>query len=162
MRVNSVQNEPKFGMAFRVNAEGAKKLAEKFHGFSDPRIAEADFVKRFVKPVEKFKSDVIYDGKDVFVRDYHTADIYQVAAEKPFVDDTSVFYPVKNKAKNDLFFRVEYLKKDNLPDVEKMSHTSDMETRLNYAKEIIKEMGRKESTVESIEETAERLNKIYG
>ena len=61
-----------------------------------------------------------------------------------------------------MFFRVEYLKKDNLPDVEKMSHTSDMETRLNYAKEIIKEMGRKESTVESIEETAERLNKIYG
>lgn len=43
-----------------------------------------------------------------------------------------------------------------------MSDSNDMVTRLNYAKEIIKEMGRKENTIESIEETAERLNKIYG
>lgn len=53
-------------------------------------------------------------------------------------------------------------KKDNISDVEKMSDSNDMVTRLNYAKEIIKEMGRKENTIESIEETAERLNKIYG
>ncbi len=162
MRVNSIQNSQNFGMAFRVNAEGAKKLAEKFHGFSDPRIAEADFVKRFVKPVEHFKSEVIYDGKDVFVRDHKTADIYEVASGKPLVDDTAVFYPVKNKAKNDLLFKVEYYSKDRVPDIKKMSDSNDMETRLNYAKEIMREIGFHDNTVESVEETAERLNKIYG
>ncbi len=162
MRVNSVQNSQNFGMAFRLNGEGAKKLAEKFHNFSDPGIAESYFVKNFVKPVEKFKSEVIYDGKDVFVRDHLTADIYQVANKKPLVDGASVFYSVKNKAKNDMLFKVDYWTKEDVPNLKEMSSTNDMETRLNYAKEIVKEMGKKEHTVETTEETAERLNKIYG
>ena len=160
MRVNSVQNEPKFGMAFRVNAEGAKKLAEKFHGFSDPRIAEADFAKCFVKPVENFKSYVIYDGKDVFVRDHLTGDIYQVMKDKPLIDsdtDSALYYQLKNKAKHDSFIRVEYFKSDNFPDLHNIQSADDVEIKLSYAKEIVKEMDR-----ESIEDTTARLNKIYG
>lgn len=47
-------------MAFRVNGyKGAKALAEKFHSFSDPAVAEKYFVKDVVKPLEKVKSDVL-------------------------------------------------------------------------------------------------------
>ena len=78
------------------------------------------------------------------------------------VDGASVFYSVKNKAKNDMLFKVDYWTKEDVPNLKEMSSTNDMETRLNYAKEIVKEMGKKEHTVETTEETAERLNKIYG
>lgn len=159
MRVENVQSGQNFGMAFKLKGDGAKKLAEKFHSYSDPSIAEESFVKKFVKPVEKFKSEVIYDGKDVFVKDHETSDIYKVMDEvKPVVDGSSAYYSVRNKVNNDLLFRVEYFDAGKVPEI---LAENAVEKKLKYAMEIIKEMGRKEKKYETKEETAGRLAKLY-
>lgn len=79
MNIQGINNSQSFGMAFRINGyNGAKRLAQKIHGYNDPKLAEGFFVKDVVKPLEKIKSEVVYDGNDVFVIDGVTKDKYKV------------------------------------------------------------------------------------
>lgn len=79
MNIQRTSSSPAFGMAFRLsNYKAAKALAQKFHSYSDPAVAEKYFVKDVVKPLENVKSDVLYDGNDVFVIDGFTKDKYKL------------------------------------------------------------------------------------
>ena len=79
MNIQQTNSSPAFGMAFHLtDYKAAKRLAQKFHGYSDPNYAEARFVKDVVKPLEKVKSEVLYDGNDVIVIDGVTKDKYKV------------------------------------------------------------------------------------
>ena len=104
MSIQKTNCSPAFGMAFRVNGyKGAKALAEKFHSFSDPAVAEKYFVKDVVKPLEKVKSDVLFDGTDVFVIDGYTKDKYKLLNEMPVKTDKAVKYPVQHEGKKTTF-----------------------------------------------------------
>lgn len=104
MSIQKTNCSPAFGMAFRVNGyKGAKALAEKFHSFSDPAVTEKYFVKDVVKPLEKVKSDVLFDGTDVFVIDGYTKDKYKLLNEMPVTTDKAVKYPVQHEGKKTTF-----------------------------------------------------------
>lgn len=79
MNIQRTNSSPTFGMAFKIQGyNGAKRLAQKIHGYNDPKFAEDIFVRDVVKPLEKIKSEVVYDGNDVFVIDGATKDKYKV------------------------------------------------------------------------------------
>ena len=63
MHITPVNNQSFTG--FKLKADGAKVLAEKF--VNDPQY-EKIFMRRIVLPLKNTKTDVIYDGKDVFVK----------------------------------------------------------------------------------------------
>ena len=63
MRVNAVNNQSFTG--FKLKGDGVRVLAEKF--VNDPQY-EKVFMRRIVLPLKNTKTDVIYDGKDVFVK----------------------------------------------------------------------------------------------
>ena len=79
MNIQRTNSSPAFGMAFKIQGyNGAKRLAQKFHGYRNPNYAEANFINDVVKPLEKVKSEVLYDGNDVIVIDGVTKDKYKV------------------------------------------------------------------------------------
>ena len=63
MRVNAVNNQSFTG--FKLKGDGVRVLAEKF--VNDPQYEKA-FMRRIVSPLKNTKTDVIYDGQDVFVK----------------------------------------------------------------------------------------------
>ncbi len=151
MNIQKTNCSPAFGMAFRVNNyKGAKALAEKFHSFSDPVVAEKAFVKEVVKPLEKVKSDVLFDGTDVFVIDGYTKDKYKLLDEMPVTHNNTVMYPVQHEGKNTTF------------DVYKGADEEVPKDKFKIGVKIAEfiESFRK-PLVESTEETAGRLYSLY-
>ncbi len=76
--INQNNNSQSFGMALKISSDGAKKLAEKFHSYSDPMIAEKYFMQDIGEPINKLKSKVLYDGKRVIVEDEAGLKSYEV------------------------------------------------------------------------------------
>ena len=71
MRINNVQNGQNFGMAFKVNSDGAWKLAQDF--VNSPKL-EAKFMKKIVGPLQKADADVVYNGYSALYK--HMSDDY--------------------------------------------------------------------------------------
>lgn len=68
MDITPVQNNQSFGMAFRLQGNGAKKIASSIVESKVPQATEDFFVKQIAEPIQKLKSEVIYDGEKVLVK----------------------------------------------------------------------------------------------
>lgn len=68
MDITSVQNNQSFGMAFRLQGNGAKKIATSIVESKEPKAIEDFFVRQIADPIQKLKSEVIYDGEKVLVK----------------------------------------------------------------------------------------------
>ncbi len=165
MQVNGVNSTPNFGMSFRLKGSGAYSLAHKFHCFSDPKIAEAHFAKDYIKPLEKLKSEIIYDGRSVIIQDPNHASAIEVLDKapeiKPFKDMFSAhFYTKSIGLENDTGYHVKlYKNKEDIPDFERLSAP---EKQLKIAKEIGEELDKfGTKSVESTQDTARRLENLY-
>ncbi len=165
MQVNGVNSTPNFGMSFRLKGTGASSLAGKFHGFSDPKIAEAHFAKDYIKPLEKLKSEIIYDGRSVIIQDPHHASAIEVLDKAPeiktFKDMFSArFYTKSIGLENDTGYHVKlYKNKEDIPDFERLSAP---ERQLKIAKEIGEQLDNSGTrTTESLQDTANRLKDLY-
>ena len=63
--INQNNNSQSFGMAFKVTGSGSKKLAQKFHSYSDPMLAEKHFIQDIGEPLQKLKSKVKSQIKNI-------------------------------------------------------------------------------------------------
>lgn len=165
MKVNGVQSTPNFGMSFRLKGSGANNLACKFHSFSDPQIAEAHFVKDYIKPLQKLKSEVIYDGRSVIIQDPYHASAIEVLDKPPVIEEYKGSIFAKFKAKfigvendRDEFLKI-YAKKEDIPDFERLQSP---ERQLRIAREIgeaLDDFGK--PVVETTQDTTRRLENLY-
>lgn len=166
MRVSNVQYGQNFGMAFKLKGMGADALAEHFHSFSDPKVAEKAFVKEFVEPLKKLKSDVIYDGSNVVVHDSKSAKAFEILDAKPntsaYKGKTTMDYEVKalGVRGNRDSYSILYGNEKDLPDSSKFEFPG-FERQLAIAKEIAADLDRHIPTVESQKDTANRLKNLY-
>jgi len=156
MNIQKTNNSPAFGMAFRLtNYQAAKGLAEKFHKFSDPLIAEEHFTKEIVKPLESLKSDVLYDGKDVFVIDGFTKDKYKLLDSCGLNikqgENLGISYPVEQNGK-----LTEFNLFSSKPDNEIVTDKFKIGVKIAQYIENLRK-----STTEAVDETAGRLFSLY-
>ena len=164
MRTNGIQATPSFG-AFRLKGYGGQALANKFYGYSDPKIAEDDFTKKYVKPLQTIKTEVEYDGYNVFLHDPKYAKVINVLDEAPKVEEngkylTRVDYPIKPFPKdkdNQTVYSIFY-EPDDVPN---LKAKSGIETQLLAAYEIAKDMEKNALISETKEDAAIRLNNLY-
>ena len=166
MRINNVQNGQNFGMAFKLKGNGALNLAERFHMHSDPKVAEKAFVDKFISPLQKLKSDVIYDGSHVVVHDAMSAKAYEVLDKNPtvgkYLDKTTINYDVKsigvNKDQNS--YGKLYGDDKKLPDISSLKNEG-LERKLLIAREIAEDLDSKIPNVETPKDTASRLKNLF-
>lgn len=157
MNIQKTNSSPAFGMAFKIQGyKGAKALAQKLHGYSDPNVAEKYFVKDVVKPLENVKSDVIYDGRDVIVIDGVTKDKYKVLYHGNFdfsKDGSSRIYSVQQNGKESTL-DVSGLCDESYKPFEESEFTAGVRIA-TYLDNLRK------SATESVEETAGRLYSLF-
>ena len=183
--INQNNGFQSFGMAFKVNANGAKKLAENFHSYSDPMIAEKYFMQDIGEPLKKLKSKVTYDGERVFVENESGTKLYEVLDNnrncmEPFSpaesDYRRIGFHVKEKGSDAVsVYNIDYSEPQNK--ISGLSNTlaltSDDQLKLLCAKEIATDLDRiaaKQSQEtyannlkeKAINETANRLSEIFG
>ena len=79
MQVNNVKNQQSFGMAFKLQGNGAAKLADLLSSES----LEAAFIKEIANPLNELKTDVIYDGLNLRVSP-HKGECIDVLDGTPF------------------------------------------------------------------------------
>ena len=162
MRVNSIQNKnsQSFGMAFRLKGSGAKQLAEKFHAYSDPKIAEQSFIKDYIKPLQKLSTDFVYDGENLIVHDVQHGRVFNVLDSSPIVSSyknaTKVDYPIKDLNSNAKAYTVFYPNGKN-PEI----IGEGLNTKFAMAKEIGKDL-EGQNLSETVQETASRLQNLFG
>ena len=68
MNITPAQNNQSFGMAFRLQGNGAKKMATSIVESKVPQTTKDFFVNQIIEPIQKLKSEVIYDGEKVLVK----------------------------------------------------------------------------------------------
>lgn len=68
MEITPMQNNQSFGMAFRLQGNGAKKMATSIVESKVPQTTNDFFVNQIIEPIQKLKSEVIYDGEKVLVK----------------------------------------------------------------------------------------------
>ena len=80
MNINTVQynNNQSFGMSFKLKGNGAEKIAKSFSNCKNVENAEKYFMDYIAKPIQKLKSEVIYDGEKVFVKAHNSEKTIEV------------------------------------------------------------------------------------
>lgn len=166
MKVNGVHNGQNFGMAFKLKGDGAINLAARFHSYSDPKIAEKAFVDKFISPLQKLKSDVVYDGSHVVVHDAMSAKAFEVLDKDPnigkYLDKTTISYDVKSIGVNvdsNSYMKL-YGDTKDVPDISSLKN-DELERKLLIAKEIAEDLDSKIPTIETQKDTASRLKNVF-
>ena len=183
MNISPVQNNnsQSFGMAFHLRGNGAKKLAETFNNTSDPDAVTRYFMERVAEPIQKLKSEVLYDGDKVLVKDTaNSGDIVEIldtnyGTMRPFSDSRkSLCMHVNMHGENDIY-RIFYPVSEN--EFSRLSYELALaqgdDLKLRLAREIAKDMDKKaaQKTYDAaqkaakqarVDELAKNLQDLFG
>ena len=179
MNVSSVQNNnsQSFGMALKLKGNGAKKLAESFHDAKAPKTAEKIFMEEIAEPIQRLKSEVIYDGKRVLVKDANNPDnVLEVLSSNRdsfhMDEDFSLLYAHVNKDGAGKKYKIHYDSNFDQVYDELYSHSGN-DLKFRIAREIARDMdakaaqnaysaSRSAEEQASIDETAKKLQDLFG
>ena len=146
MNVSPVQNNnsQSFGMAFRLKGDGAKKLATLLDEVAS---SEASHITEdLIKPIHELKTaDVIYDGKDVSIKQLNYKpslfgaddEVLVVSDKRPSVSNYDNSSSVKYYVGENDYLLVNYPKRQELSSLEE---NTELGQKLLNAREIIKDM----------------------
>lgn len=123
MKVSNVQSGQNFGMAFKVNRNGAWRLAYAF--VDDPKF-ETQFMKKIVGPLEKADANVGYNGYSAYFK--HVSDDYYSSIVNPYLED----YVIMPMGGSSVWTRNVYRPQDR----SKLKYTKDFEEFPNALSEI--------------------------
>ena len=184
MNITNIQNTKtqSFGMALKLKNNASKKIAEKIYSYSDTDRAKRIFMNDIAKPIDKLKSKVTYDGKQVFVESENNKDIIEVLDTNeygltPYLDgknSKTLCTHIKRNGQDDIY-KIHY----SVTNEEFYSISNNLasfygdELKLRLAGEIAHNLDKQNSTMATraytkqqkamqIEKTAEELKNLFG
>lgn len=174
MNISSVQNNSQsFGMSLSLIKRGPENLAAKFHNSRVPEFREDKFTHEVINAVKDLKSKLIYDGSKVFVKpaNHLDGDVVEITLSnkaKASASDKGRFGLLSNNARwennhyqsmdeEDMELLGKFKKARDLAVFYDKKEAERVASRNQFLSQYTN--GRPQ---ESVEETANRLQNLYG